>query len=346
MTLDTSVTSFVFMMWQVFSLYVLAEEGKNMHSLNTFDDVDNKGEVCILSDQSTILTIHYAGTNKDVSYSAFKLPIDAHSIKFAGTLQLRHYRKGVQQAKCDYQLPVVDLSMLTKPLREPAQPWSERLRRMANARSAFEATHPEIMSEIFVSFEEGDKTSQSEISAAHQRLGFALPPEHVDVLCNYGAWQADDSFVVAPHDLGSAYNQMIDLWETPKKAMEQLPATVVELLRASVILYTEVGDGYSALVYKPQRSTGASDGPAFYWISQDEISRPNKLTNRNGSTKDYSQAMLWLIANQVLSRYATSSVESVFVDHHPQAKLAYRLRPELESQGMEFELELEWESFE
>ncbi len=331
--------------WPLSALIAVAVEGRNMCLVTTFDDADYQGEVRISANDQLLSTVNYRGSNADVELKDFAIPADARQMNFAGTLQYRHYRRGIQRATIDYKLQIVDLTPLTRPLRETKQTWSERMRRLAKCQSAFEDDHPDIMEEITVEFPHGDTVSQQEIATAEKRLGYKLPAEHCEMLCNFGVWQSDDSFMITPAQMNNSYDQMIQLWETPQSAMEMLPAKIKELLRNSVILYTEVGDGYSAWLYQPSPQDSV-DGASYYWISQDEIVRPTILANRDGSKKNYSQSMLWLVANQVLSRYVASSIEVVFVDHHPGARLAYRMRPDADDQGLKFELDVEWEKFE
>ncbi len=186
------------------------------------------------------------------------------------------------------------------------------------------------------------RVSPDKLNAAEQRLKFALPEEHKQLLQDYGAWTYSDSFCVSVDDLERADKQMLAIWGSPASEFASLSAKTKALYQASSMLYVEVGDGYGALIYHPLPS-----GNEYYWIHQDNLDKPSRLDDSQGKPRDYSSTMRWLIANQILPAYEDAFPDFIFIDRSSATPLPYQLRLEFPApKKMDAWLNVEWSQFE
>lgn len=94
-----------------------------------------------------------------------------------------------------------------------------------------------------------------------------------------------------------------------------------------------------------------SSGGDYYWIHQNNLDQPVKLVNNQDKPRDYSSAMRWIIANQILFNY-DDILDGTFIDHSSTTPVAYQLRlnfpsqKQLETKQLEVWLEVEWSKFE
>ncbi|MFM9966449.1 MAG: hypothetical protein ACKV2Q_35175 [Planctomycetaceae bacterium] len=308
-----------------------------------FDQTDYRGRLS-LKVGSQEVGVSLKGIGKDVRVGSLVWPESASSASVSGELNFTHYKRGPQVACGSHELPLIDLAPLTKPLRDNSLPMAERLKQFITAQQAFEAKHKALFDgESRVLEIPDEKSPHADIVAAEKRLGFVLPNEHVRLLEDFGPFLVDDSAMLPAKSLKNAFDQMLHDWETPRAKLDELPAKTQALLKTTVLLYTEVGDGYGGWLYQPPQT--ASDRPSFWWIHQDDIIRPRRLTNQDGSLKNYSQALLWLLTQQVLERYEDTPEECVFVDRSSPGKLKYRLIPD-DKPALRGELWLDWKAFE
>ncbi len=106
-----------------------------------------------------------------------------------------------------------------------------------------------------------------------------------------------------------------------------------------------MGDGYGAVLYRPPAADAAADAGTFHYTHQDDLTEIQTLKNRDGSSKNYSQTLLWFLATEGLSYY-TSSGDVVGVDHSGKTPQIYELNVEPERTKLRFSLYLEWSQFE
>jgi len=139
---------------------------------------------------------------------------------------------------------------------------------------------------------------------------------------------------------------MLKVWETPAAALHALPEPTKKFLRSSVILFTIVGDGYGGIVYRPAEAGKTDSVPEYYEIQQDSITKPRLLKNHDGTRKSYSQAMLWLLAQEVLVRVESLRLNVCLVDQGAAGPLVYRITHETEGQNQAVRMTLDWEAFE
>lgn len=308
------------------------------------DREDYRGELSLKVGSREVAKVTLRGSEKDVTIGKFVWPEGAASASVSGELRFTHYDRGPQVTRGSQEWKVIDLAPLTKPLRDASLPIAERLKRLIAAQETFEAKHVALVDGTSRLFEPPDKrATRAEVQAAEKRLGFSLPVEHVQLLEDFGTFTVEDSLMMPVELLKNAFDQMEQDWETPRERLDRLPTKTKQLLRSSVLLYTESGDGYGGWLYQPPVEPNGK--PSYFWIHQETITRQRRLTNRDGSAKNYSQALLWLLTQQVISRYGEGSDKCVFVDRSSPATLKYRLVPG-HNPAFEATLYLEWEEFE
>lgn len=184
------------------------------------------------------------------------------------------------------------------------------------------------------------------INSAETRLNMALPIEHTQLLQDYGPWSYLSSRCVSPEDMNSADKQMRSIWGSPASEFDSLSDKSKTLYKTSVMFFVEGGDGYGALLYHPN-----SSGGDYFWIDQDNLDDPLKLVDSQNEPRDYSSAMRWIIANQILFYYE-DAFDGTFIDRSSTTPLQYQLRvnlpsqKQLETKQLEVRLEVEWKKFE
>jgi hypothetical protein len=257
------------------------------------------------------------------------------------------HRRG--RARGTQRWQVVDMSAVVGPLRETARPFGQRVREFMRAKAALEKTYPKFAEATQI--QPGTPDPADAIKAAETRLGFPLPPEHVDLLRDVGAFEVDDSGIMDAGRLDRAYQQMLDDWGTPKSAMAELNAKTAALLRATTMLYTEAGDGLAALLYEPAlpgRPSACGQQPAFYWIHQEYGNEPTLLTRSDGKTcRSYAEAMIWLLAQQVLYSWDDQDEGILLVDRGAPGPLHFELVHGFGPRGFaDFTLQPRWNALE
>lgn len=312
--------------------------------IRIFDDPDYEGEVTISIDGRRALAFVYQGGGREVDAGTLTIPTGAKELQFAGRITREHPRRGKFKSASSVTVPVLDLTPLTRTLRTSA-PWPQRLTQFMKQMEAFEEKNAERIGYAQLGMDPGERASKAAIQTATKRLGYALPAEHVQVLEQFGAFQLGDSFTTPATGLQNALEQIVKLWESPRSSVENLPAKTKQLLESSVILFTTVGDGYGAVLFRPPtENTNAGQG-TFYITQQDSLVDIRPLKNRNGSYKDYAQTLMWFLATEGLSAY-TSAAEAVGVDHSAAAEQVYTLGVNPDGTNLRFSMYPEWDRFE
>lgn len=204
--------------------------------------------------------------------------------------------------KGSQEVRIVDAAALFAPLRDTQQPFGSRVKSVLAKKEKLEQQVPSLAEDrAYVST--GELEKRDRIAAAEKRLGFKLPPEHADLLATVGRLQIDDSSFEDPDTMANAYDQMLRVWETPKSALDELPPAIISFLKESTILFTEVGDGYGALIYRPTAKI-CGGGPAFYYTHQDEMAQaPYRIPGPDGKCGGYADAIAWLFSRFILEPY-------------------------------------------
>lgn len=332
-------------LWVCLVLLVTGQAGfaQTQLRISAYDRDDFRGTIQLATDAKSLTEVTYKGNDADVQLPVIELPASVRELRLTGTLRWTHFAAGMQTSHVQQVLPVVDLSPLVTPLRDKHSPWHERLGRMQAAQQQFEQRHPELIEETAFEWKPGKRCTAAEVAAAEQRLGFELPAEHHELLTSAGAWTLNESFVTSPADLQRADQQLVRLWDTPASNVTTLSAATRSILRDSVILYTQVGDGYAGLLYRPSR--GATP-EAWYWLSQDGLDSPKLLKNSDGSVRNYSQVLLWLFSQEAFVGYESTGAQVLFVDRSAPGPLTYKMFPNFSPQEFGFEIRLQWDRFE
>ena len=258
------------------------------------------------------------------------------------------------------QFKIVDIAPMTQHLRDTSRPFGKRIRDFQEATVDFEQQYPVANDDEGIDFplRLGEPIATDVVEVAEQRLGFNLPAEHVSLLLEAGQFYIRDSYLESAERLQNTYDYMISPQglSYPKESIDKLPSNVVTLLKSSVVLYTEVGDGLGFLLYQPKGTADCNNKEAYYWIHEDEIASPLLLKNSDGSCKTYNEAMIWLFAQQFFAPnsdyfyYAFHTDENtnvVLVDSSAPSGSKLRLWfPPYREAKFKFALPFVWEEFE
>ena len=294
---------------------------------------------------------------------SFDLPKDASELTLQGTFS-RVYETNIfghnwgrrKRVHGRQQFKIVDTAPMTHHLRDTSRPFGKRIRDFQKATVDF-AQQFSIIDEELLFLELGKAVPASMIKAAEKHLGFNLPAEHVNLLLETGQFYIDYidySYLELAGKLDNAYNHIISPQGLgyPKDAIDILPSNVITLLKSSVILYIEVGDGLGFLLYQLKGPADCNSKEAYYWIHDHYMVDPLLLKNRDGSCKTYTEAMIWLLAQQFLyinyeNYYSYPDTSIVLVDSSAPRGSKLRLWfPWYKEAKFMFNLPFVWEEFE
>lgn len=315
--------------------------------IQMYDRSDYKGSLALTIAGIPPCTFQLRGQDKDRDVCTLDLPKDAGTLNLKGDFAWKHYLRGHQKVKGTQSLKIVDLAPMVGILRDGQKPFGQRLLDFKAAKAAFEKRHEDLADQAYFVFGLGTPAKLEAVKAAEKRLGFSLPPEHASLLLKAGQMDVGDSSTTQAEELKNAYDAMIQDWETPRESMqEDLSPKTAELFKNSALLFTEVGDGLGALLYRPAKDpkAGPCNGqPAYYWVHQDSIDEPSLLKNRDGKCKTYSEAMIWVLAQLGLSGYDDDGLGFVLVDRSAPGPWRLKLHHDVD---FHFAFELPWEEFE
>jgi len=294
------------------------------------DVSDTRGTVTLVSDEATCSLTWQGRAQAPLGCELVIAPGGALSVK--GRL-----RVGRPRLEGEWRWRVLDLAPLLAPLRRASTPWAERVRSFSTQVAEFEATHAGTVEPMGWSMAEPDTAAT--VAAAEARLGFRLPAGHATLLTR-GRPEIGDSFTVPAARLARTATTITRDWESPAP---RLDADVQALYDASTLLFTEVGDGYGGLVYRP--ADAACQGQAgFYWIHQDAIARPRLLRTTDGVCRSYEQAMVWVIATLGLQTYGDTSPDVAVLDL--SAAVAHARLDLDDGRQFRWRLQLDWDRVE
>ncbi len=300
---------------------------------------------------------------KYITYT-FDLPKDARALNLSGTYENYDSK---QQISGNQNFKILDIAPIMQTLRDTSRPFGQRLIDFKKAVLAFFDQHyPE--SEAWYSPSDslrfGKGVPDNMIKAAEQRLGFNLPAEHVNVLRKMNFFAYADSGCDRVEEITTAYN-----WGNLKEYEYNLDANTIAFFKSSVVLYTDVGDGIGGLLYQPKGTSECGKQGAYYWLFQGTLDEL-LLKNSDGSCKNYTEAMIWLLANRLFSdseyfyhafHNAGEDTHILLVDHSTPNTLTLDLTyPSLRSLpndnltyeealdwlGFQFNLYIAWDKFE
>lgn len=310
-------------------------------AIEIYDRPEAKGAMLSLtSGAAAPCTFTFGGTDGYVPACQLAVPADTETLKVSGEMRWQDDGR-TRRARGEKRWRVADLTPLLAPVRDRATPFAARIRAFLAAKTAFDRRHPDFEPNV-VTLDADDKASAADIRAAEKRLGYSLPPEHVNLLQELGQLQIEDSSTEEAATIGTTWRTMLEVWDTPLAALERstTPATR-QLFNATSVLYTEVGDGLGGLLYHPNLPRCAGR-PAFFFVHQDEIDEPALLAHGTGQCMDYTDAMLWLLRTQALLQYEDADSEYVFVDRSAPGPLRFRLERRSSDAPFDFNLTPIW----
>ncbi len=321
------------------SVFPISADGSPIE-VQMFDHKSSSGRIELRLDGKPVHTFLLSGLDTYSNSPVLNWPAET---SIAGSGEYSKKRSWFSRPeRGEQKWTVLDVAPLVIPLRDTQRSMPDRVSTFLQAKNDFEKTHSEIFDSP-VSIEFDEKQSAESIRDAEKRLGFSLPPEHRDLLQKLGVVIIADSHFMKAESLFNSFDQMVQVWETPTERLLELSKDTQELLRKSVILYTEVGDGFGALLYKPAVSAGGP--PEFYWIHQDSISSPKLLRNNNGELKSYSDAVRFLFIHQLFPLF-DAGPGYVFRDSSATNASKYFLSPDAYADDFSLRLDINWESLE
>jgi hypothetical protein len=228
----------------------------------------------------------------------FELPAGTRAL----TLRGRYVPQGGQRERSgERRYAVLDLGPATRELAATERPYGERVAAFLRTfdrltgRGAEHGGHP-------------TPSTAAEIAAAEKRLGYPLPPEFVSLLRTVGPLALGDDWVSKPGEIENAYDQMRHVWGTPDEAMvEEYSEAMRSVLKKSVLLYHEAGDGYGGLLYRPGPTQSCGEQGLYAWTSQE--GGTDRLKNPDGSCMDFAAAFRWLVEWELLETESENAAE-------------------------------------
>ncbi len=304
-----------------------------------YDRSGYSGQLSFKVNSSQLPEIVLSGGESWKKFAEFNWPSGA-TVSLSGTFQptTSWWKSG---KKGEVLWKAVELTSLIDPLRDTSVPFSKRVQSFLKAREVFEEKYAEVI-QYRLSVEVAPKSNAKDLSEAEERLGYPLPVDYAELLTGLGVLSIEESHFVAPSSLKNAYDQMIEAWGTPSDVMAKLPVETKEFLKKSVILFTEAGDGYGAVIYKPHAGAEGKDG--YYWVHQDTITSPELLLKKNGEKRDFTSAFIYAVFGKGLLLYDGNAGNYVYRDSSSPAPLSYQL--EAEGEDFSFRLVLDWETLE
>jgi hypothetical protein len=206
---------------------------------------------------------------------------------------------------------LVDFEPATSKLARNGSPFGQRVNDFIKSARSFSSQH-ELQG---FDLEGGKVSSKEDIEQAQKRLGYPLPPELASLLTTVGEIHEGDNSMTSIETITDSYTMMLRDWGTDEPDLiESYSPKSLELLKASTLLYTEVGDGLGGLLYRPPPSKACGDKGLYVWISQE--GRTSGLS-KNGACPDFERVFRWLLDRFVIEQLADEMHEttgSVLID--------------------------------
>ncbi|HEY6940176.1 hypothetical protein [Dokdonella sp.] len=239
----------------------------------------------------------------------FELAQGPHALRAHGGYALRG-DGGERTRKGEQAIALLDFAPAAALLAKPGRPYGERVDAFIQATRAFAREHG-----VEVYLDAGTPAGAATLDAARQRLGFDLPADFVSMQRTVGAIRIGDHSMTSAADLRDAYGAIVKDWGTPEAAMrEDYSPDMQEFLRASTLLFTEVGDGLGGLLYRPPPTKACGARGIYYWTSQEG---GDENLSANGACPDFAAAFRWLVEAFVIDELADALADehgSVLVD--------------------------------
>ncbi len=323
----------------------MAQENVSTCIVQLYDHPVYKGEMNVRWTNNISTKFELSGADKWLNSPQIKLPLNVNDFQIVGSVTWKHDRGGEKTASASSKGQFVDFTPAIGHLRSQ-ESWGKRMEKFVQALMKLEEQQQDGDDSPSELIKANGPVLPESIKSAEQRLKFALPNEHKQLLQDYGAWSYSSSRCVPIEDVNVAKTQMRSIWGSPASEFDSLSEKSKTLYQSSVMLFVEGSDGYGALIYHP-----ISSGGDYYWIHQDNLDEPVKLVDSQNNSRDYSSAMRWVIANQILCSY-DDVFDGTFIDRSLTTAFPYQLRlnfpsqKQLETRQLEVRLEVVWTKFE
>lgn len=217
--------------------------------------------------------------------------------------------RSTRKVKTTFDL--MDFEPAASKLTTPGKPFGPRVADFIQAAKQFASQHN------LQSFDlEGSKpASHADIEKAQKRLGYALPSELASLLTTIGAIHEGDNAMTSVESIADSYTTMQRDWETEEvDLIDSYSPGMLELLKSSTLLYTEVGDGFGGLLYRPPPTKACGDKGLYLWTTQEG---GTESLSKNGACPDFARVFRWLLNRFVIEQLAEEMQEttgSVLID--------------------------------
>ena len=308
---------------------------------------DVSGRVTLEVPGSPPCPIELRGDGKESVACTVPLPEAAKTLRLTGEVRWKHWKSGKRVSKGTQSWKVLDVGPLAAPLRDASRPLAERMKAFLAALPAFEKGSGGLVEELPGRIDGGEKSPSAAVSAAEKRLGYALPSGYASLVTGFGAPTIGDSYFERPETLANAFEQMVKGWGTPRDVLEKvLRPEAKALYRSGAILFTEVGDGYGGLLYRPAPVPGCGGKAELSWFHQDDYHTVQVLRRSDGSCMDFPAAVLRVLAMQLFVQYNDTGDEGIVVDRSSPVPFRLELVHDGGRPGPGFSLSPDWSNYE
>ena len=290
--------------------------------------------------------IRFTGSGKALDACLLAIPASATELRLSGEVTWRDGDGRTRTAKGTQRWKLLDVSPMAGPLRDASRPLGEGMKALLAARPAFERGSGGLVEEIERT-RGTEKATPQAVAAAEKRLGYRLPDGYASLVTTLGDVGLGDMSFTRPESIADAYTQMTTLWGSPREVLEEeLTPKARAYYGSGTILFTEVGDGYGGLLYRPGPVAACGGGPAFSWFHQDEILAPRLLRRADGSCMDFAAAALRIVGTQLFQQYDDSGGAFIVVDRSASTPFRLKLQHAGEGPGPGFRLDPDWDRYE
>ncbi|MBB4293218.1 hypothetical protein GGE16_005303 [Rhizobium leguminosarum] len=259
----------------------------------------------------------------------FDLPRGLKRLQLRGSLRDADGRAGLFSKTWT----VRDMAPISTPLYDGSRPLIERVRAFVEKTELAEVAAPRLPA---------GTTAEAAFQQLERRLHVQLPAP-LRQLLGEADIQIDDSYFLAPQDLGTVSELLLKGWGYtrnggPTALDTLLPETVRARYDRSVAVFVEVGDGFGALAWDPAGVTpreppntwadkgnpgarpATSNEGVWYWLHQEHIDEPELLLDDNYQPKSAEAALINVFQRFALSQaaYPETEDELVIDSAHPR----------------------------
>ena len=200
--------------------------------------------------------------------------------------------------KGERSFELIDFEPASRSLTRPGASFGQRVKDFMKAARAFASKHD--LEDFHM--EGGESVSIAEIEQAQERLGYPLPAQLVSLLSTVGEIRMRNHYMTAVETITDSYTTMRRMWETDEPHLSDSYAPdMLGFLRASTLLFTEVGDGLGGLLYRPPPSKSCGDNGTYIWTTQES---GTWSLSKDAACPDFAAVFRWLIDRFVIYKLA------------------------------------------